>query len=118
MPAQARPDPAGDRLVRIVGGGRSDVYGLEGNTSGDGKTVRRESDKRRYMAVMGGYTVMPPTSGVGGRNGGVGKQGRCAGIPIRGRGSLRRGTARSLYRFRMNAEGLLRRGVRRPELKP
>jgi hypothetical protein len=35
MPAQARPDPAGDRLVLMVGDVRGGVYGLGGNRGRD-----------------------------------------------------------------------------------
>ncbi len=40
MPAQARPDPAGDRLVMMVRGGSGGVDGLGGNTrGGSGQTA-------------------------------------------------------------------------------
>jgi hypothetical protein len=42
MPAQARPDPAGDRLWIVIDGRCGNVYGLQGNASGDGKATRPE----------------------------------------------------------------------------
>jgi hypothetical protein len=41
MPAQARPDPAGDRLGRIVGGALSGVDGLPGNTGWNVSSMSR-----------------------------------------------------------------------------
>jgi hypothetical protein len=51
MPAQARPHAAGDRLVRIVGGGRRGVDGPGGNTAGRGRRPGRENREVAMKSV-------------------------------------------------------------------
>jgi hypothetical protein len=54
MPAQTRPDPAGDRLFVVIGCASSGVYGLGGNTRDGGGSGNVAGAEWRGKALRSG----------------------------------------------------------------